>query len=177
MLISGMVTIFSIAFTMTLRQSAFSAVGASVELAALIFHDPARGEVVAVTRAEPGWRRMGVDLPLSFRPITKLTKRDIIEAAVHFSCQRTSGEIIIADDGSAGPDGANCRKSDSTAGNRAESIGSGTSGKGMAVREGMKACQEEIAAFADSGVHSICDALAMIEAIDLETKLPTDRGK
>jgi len=111
---------------------------------------------------------MGVDLSIVIPAYNEAHKiaRDIQAAGTFLLAQKLSGEIIIADDGSADGTVEAARKIAAPGGVEVKVLALEHRGKGSAVREGMKASRGEVAMFADSGVCiPFVDALPMIEAI------------
>ena len=111
---------------------------------------------------------MGVDLSIVIPAYNEAHKiaRDIEAAGSFLVAQKISGEVIVADDGSADQTVQTARNLIPPPGIELNVLDLEHRGKGSAVREGMKASRGEVAMFADSGVCiPFDDALPMIEAI------------
>jgi len=114
---------------------------------------------------------MGVDLSIVIPAYNEAHKiaRDINAASSFLLTHKFSGEIIIADDGSADQTVQTAQNIIPPPAIELNVLALEHRGKGSAVREGMKATRGQVAMFADSGV---CipydDALPMIEAIRAE---------
>src|SRR5258706_9445969 len=111
---------------------------------------------------------MGVDLSIVIPAYNEAHKiaGDIEAAGSFLLAGKMSGEIIIADDGSADQTVQTARNLIPPPGIELKVLELEPLGKGSAVREGMKASSGEIDMFAESGVCiPFVDAVPMIEAI------------